>query len=71
VKEVSAAATRNEYGVVLAPGASEVECVIDRAETEQLHAARKGPLPMIDRGPGYERMVRAKQSPAVAPRTQN
>ncbi|MGH8680336.1 MAG: hypothetical protein ACREVS_00280 [Burkholderiales bacterium] len=49
-----------EYGVVLVPREGEYE--IDRAGTEalraRLRAARKGPLPMIDRGPGYERMAR-------------
>jgi N-methylhydantoinase B len=61
--KVSAAAARDEYGVVLVSAASEGEYEIDRAGTEKLRAtlraARKGPLPMIDRGPGYERMVRS------------
>jgi N-methylhydantoinase B len=61
--KVSAAAARDEYGVVLVPGASEGEYEIDRAATEQLRAAlrakRRGPLPMIDRGPGYARMAQA------------
>ena len=60
--KVSAAAAREEYGVVLVPGGPEFEYGLDRAGTEKvrarLRAARKGPLPMIDRGPGYERMVR-------------
>ncbi len=60
--KVSLAAARDEYGVVLAPGALEGEYEVDRAGTEQLRAtlrtARTGPLPMIDRGPGYERMVK-------------
>jgi N-methylhydantoinase B len=59
--KVSAAAAREEYGVALVAGASELEYAIDRAETEKLRAAlrakRTRPLPMIDRGPGYERMV--------------
>ncbi len=57
--KVSLAAARDEYGVVLAAAG---EYAIDRAGTEKLRAAlraeRKGPLPMIDRGPGYERMVK-------------
>jgi N-methylhydantoinase B len=60
--KVSLAAARDEYGVVLAPGALEGEYEVDRAETEKLRAAlrakRTGPAPMIDRGPGYERMLR-------------
>ncbi len=60
--KVSLEAARAEYGVVLAPAALAGEYEIDRAGTETLRAgmraARKGPLPMIDRGPGYERMAR-------------
>jgi N-methylhydantoinase B len=64
--KVSAAAAREEYGVVLVPGALEGEFEIDRAGTESLRAAlrakRKAPLPMIDRGPGYARMAQAPPS---------
>jgi N-methylhydantoinase B len=64
--KVSVAAAREEYGVVLVAGTSEFEYEIDRAGTEKLRAAlraaRKGPLPMIDRGPGYERMIRPPSS---------
>jgi N-methylhydantoinase B len=60
--KVSAAAARDDYGVVLTPGALAGEYEVDRAGTEKrraaLRAVRKGPLPMIDRGPGYERMLR-------------
>jgi N-methylhydantoinase B len=60
--KVSAAAARDDYGVVLTPGALAGEYEVDRAGTEKrraaLRAARKGPLPMIDRGPGYDRMLR-------------
>ena len=62
--KVSAAAAREEYGVALVAGAPELEYAIDRAGTEKLRAAlrakRTGPPPMIDRGPGYERMVRRR-----------
>jgi N-methylhydantoinase B len=58
--KVSPVAAREEYGVALVAGASD-GYAIDRAETEKLRAAlraqRTGPPPMIDRGPGYERMV--------------
>jgi N-methylhydantoinase B len=61
--KVSAAAAREEYGVVLVPGGPEFEYGLDRAGTEKLRAtlraARKGPLAMIDRGPGYARMAQA------------
>jgi N-methylhydantoinase B len=60
--KVSAAAARDDYGVVLTPGALAGEYEVDRAGTEKrraaLRAARKEPLPMIDRGPGYDRMLR-------------
>jgi N-methylhydantoinase B len=60
--KVSPAAARDEYGVVLVAGEFEGEYEIDREATAKLRAARRaerrGPLPMIDRGPGYERMVR-------------
>ena len=58
--KVSLAAARADYGVVLAPGRGEDEYEIDHAAIEKLRAAmrpaRRGPLPVIDRGPGYERM---------------
>jgi len=59
--KVSLEAAREEYGVALVPGVLEGEFEIDRAGTESFRAAlrakRKAPLPMIDRGPGYERMA--------------
>jgi len=62
--KVSLAAARADYGVVLALGKGEDEYEIDRGATEklraELRATRTEPLPTIDRGPGYERMVRAK-----------
>jgi N-methylhydantoinase B len=60
--KVSLPAARDEYGVALVGGPVEGEYEIDREGTEKLRAAlraaRKPPLPMIDRGPGYERMAR-------------
>ena len=62
--KVSLTAARTEYGVVLTPGQGDEQYEIDGAATEKLRAevraARRGPLPVIDRGPGYDRMVRAK-----------
>ena len=31
----------------------------------ELRAARKGPLPLIDRGPGFEKMLRGEYGPRV------
>jgi N-methylhydantoinase B len=63
--KVSLAAARDEYGVMLA-GERAGGYAIDSAATEKLRAglraARRAPLPMIDRGPGYERML--KRPPA-------
>jgi N-methylhydantoinase B len=60
--KVSLPAARDEYGVALVGGPVEGEYEIDREGTEKLRAAlraaRKAPLRMIDRGPGYERMAR-------------
>src|SRR5262249_52068646 len=68
--KVSLAAARADYGVVLAAGNGEDEYEIDRGATEKLRAdlraARRGPLPIIDRGPGYERMS-ALRPPAKDP----
>jgi N-methylhydantoinase B len=64
--KVSREAAHENYGVVLSPGAFDGEYEIDRPATEQLRAARKGPRPMIDRGPGYEAMVRAASASSPA-----
>jgi len=65
--KVSAEAARRDYGVVLEQHGDEWR--VDSAATEalrsELRRARKGPLPMIDRGPGYEKMVRGEYGPRV------
>jgi N-methylhydantoinase B len=65
--KVSAAAARRDYGVAVSPGEHEGDWQVDEAETArlraQLNAGRKGPLPMIDRGPGYEKMLRGEFGP--------
>ncbi|MGB8433132.1 MAG: hydantoinase B/oxoprolinase family protein, partial [Burkholderiales bacterium] len=65
--KVSPQAARADYGVVLTPRAEEWE--IDIAATDalraEMRAARKAPLPMIDRGPGYEKMVRGEFGPRM------
>ncbi len=56
--KVSAEAARIDYGVVLCHGADDVS--VDEAATATLRAefARaRGPVPPIDRGPGYARMM--------------
>jgi N-methylhydantoinase B len=70
-RKVSPEAARREYGVVLVAREAEVETgyAIDDAATAKLRgglrAARKGPLPLIDRGPGYERMLRGEEAPRL------
>jgi N-methylhydantoinase B len=70
-RKVSPEAARREYGVVLVAREAEVETgyAIDDAATAklrgELRAARKGPLPLIDRGPGYERMRRGEEAPRL------
>jgi N-methylhydantoinase B len=59
--KVSLAAARDEYGVVLIETATSEEFEVDIARTTRLREemrARRGPLPMIDRGAGYQAMLR-------------
>ncbi len=57
--KVSLEAARRDYGVVLEKRAGEY--AVNEAATGKLRdekrAERKDPLPLIDRGPGYERML--------------
>jgi N-methylhydantoinase B len=68
-RKVSPEAARGAYGVVLVAREAEVETgyAIDDAATARLRgemrATRKGPLPLIDRGPGYEQMLRGEHKP--------
>jgi N-methylhydantoinase B len=68
---VSPEAARRAYGVVLVArdGEVETEYAVDEAATAklrgELRAARQGPLPLIDRGPGYERMLRGEEAPRL------
>ena len=65
-RKVSPQAARDAYGVVLAAHEAdgETDSAIDAALTATLRAAlraqRTEPLPLIDRGPGYERMLRGE-----------
>ena len=61
--KVSRKAARDDYGVVLRATKVGAELRVDgKATTTQratLRAKRTGPLPMIDRGPGYEKLKKA------------
>jgi len=61
--KVSLAAAKRDYGVVLKRARGEDEYTVDaaatRAQRAALRKARPRKLPMIDRGPGYERLARA------------
>jgi N-methylhydantoinase B len=65
--KVSPEAARSAYGVVLTGSANAY--AVDEAATvklrAELRAARKGPLPLIDRGPGFEKMLRGEYGPRV------
>jgi hypothetical protein len=66
---VSQRKAREDYGVVLVKGAMPDEYSVDAAGTAKLRAelgaARGKPGPMIDRGPGYERMARGECTPRM------
>jgi len=61
---VSVAAAERDYGVVFTAGSTADEPEIDEAASiarrAELTAARKAPLPMIDRGEGYQQMLRGE-----------
>jgi N-methylhydantoinase B len=65
--KVSPAAARDDYGVVLKPDAGENAFIIDAKATaalrETLKAERTGQPLMIDRGAGFERMIRGEVKP--------
>src|SRR4051812_4299404 len=58
-----------DYGVVFGPGSTAERPEIDAAATAQRRsersAARTAPLPMIDRGEGYEKMLRGEHLPRM------
>jgi N-methylhydantoinase B len=66
--KVSRAAARDDYGVVFTDAAGEA-CDVDEAATATMRAAlrarRTAPLAMIDRGPGYEQMLRGACPPRM------
>jgi N-methylhydantoinase B len=66
---VSLASAGADYGVVFASGSSIERPRIDQAATAQrrndLRKARSGAPPMIDRGDGYEKMLRGEHLPRM------
>jgi N-methylhydantoinase B len=64
---VSRASAEADYGVVFATASAEDQLRIDEAATRQRRAdiekARTTPHAMIDRGEGYEKMLRGEQRP--------
>ncbi len=67
--KVSVAAARDDYGVVLRPGAAGAGYAIDADVTtalrNKLKGERRGERPMIDRGMGFEKMIRGDVKPWV------
>jgi N-methylhydantoinase B len=66
---VSLQAARDDYGVILIKPADADDYAVDEQATAErraeLSARRKGPLSMIDRGDGYEKMVRGECAPRM------
>jgi N-methylhydantoinase B len=66
---VSQQAARDDYGVVLRIRVPSDGYELDAAATAKLRsdlrAQRAAAPPMIDRGPGYERMVRGECAPRM------
>jgi N-methylhydantoinase B len=70
---VSAARATGDYGVVLASGGDADDFTVDeRATAEQraaLRASRTTPPPIIDRGEGFEKMLRGEFAPRMRGRS--
>jgi N-methylhydantoinase B len=66
---VSLASAGADYGVVFANGSSAEQPEIDPAATlrrrDELRKTRRGPPSMIDRGEGYEKMLRGEHLPRM------
>jgi N-methylhydantoinase B len=66
---VSAERARDDYGVTLLSGADAGDLTIDEEATAQrraaLRARRMAPPPMIDRGDGFEKMLRGEFPPRM------
>jgi N-methylhydantoinase B len=65
--KVSATAARDDYGVVIVSGADADSASIDEQATKELrervHGARRSTPPIIDRGEGFEKMLRGEFKP--------
>jgi N-methylhydantoinase B len=65
---VSLDRARDDYGVVLA-GAGTADVAVDEPATAKqravLRAQRAGPLPVIDRGAGFAKMLRGEFAPRM------
>ncbi len=66
---VSAGRARGDYGVVLVDAGDADDLAVDEPATAQLRATLRGkrsaPLPMIDRGDGFEKMLRGEFAPRM------
>ena len=62
---VSVKAARDDYGVVLVQDGGAVDAAATAALRAQLAGKRTGPLPMIDRGEGFEKMMRGECEPRM------
>ncbi len=66
---VSAGRARDDYGVVLEGAGDADGLTIDEPATAQLRATLRGeriaPLSMIDRGDGFEKMLRGEFAPRM------
>jgi N-methylhydantoinase B len=66
---VSVERAREDYGVVLTSGGDPADVAVDEQATARRRAAlrgrRTGALPMIDRGLGFEKMLRGEFAPRM------
>ena len=67
--KVSGASARDDYGVVLTLGETRTSLIVDANATAalraKLKAARTNEQPMIDRGAGFEKMIRGEVKPWI------
>jgi N-methylhydantoinase B len=66
---VSPQAARDDYGVILVKSDGADDYAVDTAATArrraELRARRTASLPMVDRGDGYEKMLRGECAPRM------
>jgi N-methylhydantoinase B len=65
--KVSLQAAHEDYGVVLDGGSEgfDIDAKATAALREKLKTSRRGEMSMIDRGPGFEQMLRGEVKPWV------